>query len=99
MASVSNIIEISAKEAIMIQSVLTTSRAVYDYACEHAPSRNQLTKNIATVALPTIALAITANLPTANAASYIECINSCDRWETESKFICHLLCLLFAHEN
>jgi len=53
-----------------------------------------LARNVSKVAIPAIALLAVANLPTAAADPYVNCMNSCDRVEHELiKLICYACCL------
>ena len=59
-------------------------------------SKEQAVKNITKIAVPVIALVALANVATASATPFTNCMEACDRIEHDSlKLICNIGCAIF----
>ena len=57
---------------------------------------NRTVKTVSSLAAPFFVLEVISNIPRIAADKYTKCVDSCDRWESEVRIICNLLCLIFA---
>lgn len=62
-------------------------------------SPKQITENITKIAVPLIILAAVSMPQQAEAITYVECFNNCDKHrdvDALSKFVCYALCAIFS---